>query len=132
MKLTKNFTLSELTKTSTGLTNNPNKQELQALIQLSGNVLQPLRDKYGKPITVNSGFRSYAVNKAVGGAANSQHSKGEAADLTTHTKGGNKELFEIIKNEIEYDQLINEHDFSWIHVSYTNKRKNRKQILKIG
>ena len=131
MKLTKNFTLSELTKTSTGLTNSPNKQELQSIITLCGKVLQPLRDIYGKPITVNSGFRSYAVNKAVGGARDSQHQKGEAADITVHTKEGNKELFEIIKNELDYDQLINEYDYSWIHVSY-RAGENRKQILKIG
>lgn len=131
MRLTKNFTLQELTKTSTGITNEPNKQELQALIRLTGKVLQPLRDIYGRPITVNSGFRSYAVNKAVGGARNSQHSKGEAADLTVHTKEGNKKLFDIIKNELEYDQLINEYDYSWIHVSY-RAGSNRKQILKIG
>ena len=132
MNITKNFTLKELTKTNTGITNEPNKQELQALIALSGKVLQPLRDIYGKPITVNSGFRSYAVNKAVGGSKGSQHSKGEAADLTTHTKEGNKQLFDIIKNELEFDQLINEYDYSWIHVSYAVNRKNRKQILKIG
>lgn len=132
MNITKNFTLKELTKTSTGITNEPNKQELQALIQLSGNVLQPLRDKYGKPITVNSGFRSYAVNQAVGGAKGSQHAKGEAADLTTGTKEGNKQLFEIIKKELEFDQLINEYDYSWVHVSYTVNRKNRNQILNIG
>ena len=131
MRLTKNFTLEELTRTNTGITNEPNKEELQALITLSGKVLQPLRDIYGRPITVNSGFRSYAVNKAVGGARNSQHSKGEAADLTVHTKEGNKEIFEIIKNELEYDQLINEYDYSWIHVSY-RAGSNRKQILKIG
>lgn len=132
MRITKNFTLKELTKTNAGISNNPGKQELQALIQLTGKVLQPLRDIYGKPITVNSGFRSYAVNKAVGGARNSQHSKGEAADITVHTKKGNRALFEIIKNELDYDQLINEYDYSWIHVSYTTERKNRKQILKIG
>ena len=131
MNITKNFTLKELTKTNTGITNEPNKQELQALIALSEKVLQPLRDIYGKAITVNSGFRSYAVNKAVGGARNSQHSKGEAADITVHTKEGNKELFDIIKNELEYDQLINEYDYSWIHVSY-RAGSNRKQILKIG
>lgn len=132
MRLTKNFTLGELTKTNTGITNEPNKQELQALIALSGKVLQPLRDIYGKTITVNSGFRSYAVNKAVGGAKHSQHSKGEAADITTGTKEGNKQLFDIIKNELEFDQLINEYYYSWIHVSYAVNRKNRKQILKIG
>lgn len=132
MRLTKNFTLGELTKTNTGITNNPNKEELQALITLSVKVLQPLRDIYGKHITVNSGFRSYAVNRAVGGARGSQHSKGEAADITVHNKEGNKKLFEIIKNELEFDQLINEYDYSWIHVSYKADGKNRKQILKMG
>lgn len=132
MRLTKNFTLGELTKTNTGIANEPNKQEMQALIALSGKVLQPLRDKYGNPITVNSGYRSDAVNKAVRGAKGSQHTKGEAADITTGTKEGNKQLFEIIKNELDYDQLINEYDYSWIHVSYKAGGNNRKQILKIG
>lgn len=132
MRLTKNFTLRELTKTNTGIANVPNAKELQALIQLCGKVLQPLRDMYGEPITVNSGFRSQQVNSAVGGAKNSQHSKGEAADITVHTKEGNRELFELIKSELDYDQLINEYDYSWVHVSYTTERKNRKQILTIG
>lgn len=132
MRLTKNFTLGELTKTNTGIPNEPNKQELQALIILCGKVLQPLRDFYGNPITVNSGYRSDAVNKAVRGAKGSQHTKGEAADITTGTKEGNKQLFEIIKNELDYDQLINEYDYSWIHVSYKAGGNNRKQILKIG
>ena len=131
MNITKNFTLTELTKTSTGLTNLPTKEQVAALIKLCGKVLQPAREMYGKPIHVTSGYRSSAVNKAVGGVRNSQHLLGEAADLTVFTKEENKKLFEIIRDNLSFDQLINERDFSWIHVSYKSKEDNRKQVLKI-
>ena len=129
MQITKNFTLTELTTTNTRITNNPNRQEVSALIRLTGKVLQPARDLYGGAIRVNSGFRSYAVNKAVGGARNSQHTSGEAADITVHTKKGNKKLFELIRDNLNYDQLINERNYSWIHVSYKSEEMNRSQIL---
>lgn len=129
MKITKNFTLTELATTNTRITNNPNRQEVTALIRLTGKVLQPARDLYGGAIRVNSGFRSYAVNKAVGGARSSQHMLGEAADITVHTKKGNKKLFELIRDNLSFDQLINERDYSWIHVSYKSEEMNRNQIL---
>ncbi len=129
MKITKNFTLSELTKTNTGITNSPDRQQVVALIQLCGKVLQPARELYGNAIHVNSGFRSLAVNQAVGGARNSQHLLGEAADISVHSREGNKKLFEIIKDNLSFDQLINERDFSWIHVSYRSEEENRKQVL---
>ena len=131
MKITKNFTLTELTTTSTGLANEPNKQEARALIKLCGKVLQPARDMYGEAIHVNSGFRSSAVNKAVGGARHSQHMRGEAADITVRSRAGNKKLFELIRDNLSFDQLINERDFSWIHVSYKSESENRKQVLKL-
>lgn len=130
--MTKNFTLEELTATSTGLSNVPTEREKEKLKLLAEKVLQPLRELYGKPIIINSGFRGDAVNKAVGGVPTSQHRKGEAADLTTGSKEGNKILFNLIKDNLEYDQLINEYDYSWVHVSYTICKPNRKQILKIG
>ena len=130
MKITKNFTLSELTTTSTGITNSPNRQQVGALIRLCGKVLQPARDIYGAAIHVNSGYRSNAVNKAVGGVRNSQHQLGEAADITVHSRKGNKKLFEIIRDNLSFDQLINERDFSWIHVSYKSEEENRKQVLR--
>lgn len=130
--MTKNFTLKELTATSTGLPNVPTEREKEKLKLLAEKVLQPLRELYGKPIIINSGFRGDAVNKAVGGVPTSQHRKGEAADLTTGSKEGNKILFNLIKDNLEYDQLINEYDYSWVHVSYTICKPNRKQILKIG
>lgn len=128
MNLSKNFTLKELTKTSVGLPNNPTEVEVERLKLLCEKVLQPLRDKYGNPIIVNSGYRSPAVNKAVGGVSSSQHARGEAADITAGSKERNKRLFEILKT-MEFDQLINERDYSWIHVSYTICRDNRNQIL---
>ena len=130
--MTKNFTLKELTATSTGLPNVPTEREKEKLKLLAEKVLQPLRELYGKPIIINSGFRGDAVNKAVGGVPTSQHRKGEAADLTTGSKEGNEILFNLIKDNLEYDQLINEYDYSWVHVSYTICKPNRKQILKIG
>jgi hypothetical protein len=101
------------------------KVKLRTLIQ---NVLNPVREIWGKAILVNSGFRSPILNKAIGGAVNSQHIKGEAADITTGSKEGNKKLFDmIIASEINFDQLIDESKYSWLHISYSNK--NRKQIL---
>ena len=129
MQITKNFTLTELTTTNTGITNQPNSQEVQALIRLCGKVLQPARDLYGAPIRVNSGFRSYAVNKAVGGARKSQHMLGQAADITVYTKENNKKLFELIRDNLSFDQLINERNYSWIHVSYRSEAENRNQVL---
>ena len=129
MKITKNFTLTELTTTSTGISNSPNRKQVVALIRLCGKVLQPARDMYGAAIHVNSGYRSNAVNKAVGGVRNSQHQLGEAADITVQSRQGNKKLFELIRENLSFDQLINERDFSWIHVSYKSEEENRKQVL---
>ncbi len=131
MKITNNFTIAELTQTSTGIQNEPNKQQVKALITLCGKVLQPTRDIYGAPIHVTSGYRSPAVNKAVGGARNSQHLLGEAADITVNSREGHKKLFEIIRDHLSFDQLINERDFSWIHVSFKSVGGNRRQVLKL-
>ena len=131
MRITKNFTLTELTRTSTGIINNPNRQQVGAIIRLCGKVLQPARDLYGAEIQVNSGFRSYEVNRAVGGARNSQHTFGEAADITVNSREENKKLFELIRDNLSFDQLIDEKDFSWIHVSYKSEEENRNQILHV-
>ena len=126
----KYFTINELTRTSTGLDNTPSKGELANLEYLVNNVLDKVREIYGKPIKVNSGYRSKLVNKKVGGASNSQHTKGEAVDITGGNKTENKMIYEIIKNLGKYDQLINEYDYSWIHISYKNGN-NRHQELSI-
>lgn len=127
MRLTDNFTLKELTKTNTGLPNLITDLEIDNLSRLCQKVLQPLRDIYGKPIIVNSGYRSDRVNKAVGGVPTSQHRRGEAADVTAGSREENKKLFEILKT-MEFDQLIT-YDYRFLHVSYTIRKPNRNQII---
>ena len=128
----KYFTIKEMAKSSTakanGIDNTPSDEEIAKLQKLIEVVLDPLREWYGKPIRVNSGFRCEALNEAVGGSDTSQHRLGEAADITVGTKKGNKKLFEYIKDNLPFDQLINESNFSWVHVSYREGRL-RKQVL---
>lgn len=129
----KYFTIEEMTKSSTAtakhIDNTPNQTAIDNLTKLIEIVLDPLREWYGKPIKVNSGYRCEALNKAVGSKAKkSQHLYGEAADITVGTKKGNKKLFEYIKDNLPFDQLINESNFSWVHVSYREGRL-RKQVL---
>lgn len=131
----KYFTLKELTRSSTAeaekLDNTPDKTAEANLTKLVDNVLDPLREMYGKPIIITSGYRSPEVNKIVKGAKTSQHKLGEAADISGGSKEENKKLFNLIKDNLDYDQLINEYDYSWIHVSY-RKGRLRKEIKKIG
>lgn len=134
----KYFTLHELTKSETasrlGISNEPTAEECAALIALADNVLDPARKKYGKPIFVSSGYRCQALNKAVGGAPNSQHVKGEAADIYTDTAECNARLARIIYEQGHFDQLILENantngtQCNWVHVSYS-RTGNRKQVL---
>ena len=126
MKLGTYFTLEELTVTNSGLPNVPNSVEIANLKSLVTNILDPLRKEFGMPIKVNSGYRSQAVNKAVGGAASSQHVKGQAADITS---SDNKKLFELIRAKFKFTQLINEKNLSWIHVSYDSANL-KNQVLK--
>ena len=127
----KYFKLEEMLRTGTNLPNVPTWEVVDNLRALIENVLIPAREALGAPIHVNSGYRSPEVNKAVGGAKNSQHVLGEAADLTTGTKEGNKLLFQALLKVAMFDQLIDEKDFSWIHVSF-RKGKNRLEVLKIA
>ena len=136
MNLSDNFTLEEMVRSTTaeakGIDNIPSQDEIDNLKELAVNVLQPIRDKYGKPIYINSGYRCPQLNRAVGGVNNSQHLKGMAADIRSKD---NKELWDLIVGmvngkEIEVDQLIDESNLSWIHISY-NKGKNRNQILRL-
>jgi hypothetical protein len=119
MQLTKNFSLYEITVTNSGLDNVPNAQELANLKLLCENVLQPLRDVFGKSVKITSGFRSTAVNRHVGGVASSQHVKGMAADLVCED---NREIFNIIKSKLKFTQLIWERGTrfqpAWVHVSF--------------
>lgn len=97
---------------------------------LVDNILDPLREAWGKPITVNSGYRCAALNRAVGGSKTSQHMTGQAADITTGNRADNRRLFQLITDmKLPYDQLIDEKNFAWVHVSYSPR--NRRQILKL-
>ena len=131
----KYFTFNELCESGTAKTHNidntPNEQIKINLRNLVDNCLDVIREKYGKPITVSSGYRCPALNKVVGGASTSQHTKGQAADLKGKTRQENEIIFNIIKQLGCYDQLINEYNFSWVHVSYVDGKNNRKQILTI-
>lgn len=111
-----------------GINNNPNEEQLKAMKLVAEKCFEPLRLWYNKPIKINSFFRSDLLNRAVKGSLTSQHKKGEAIDLDAGSKEENKKLFDYIKNHLEFDQVINEYDYSWVHVSYS-KIKNRKQIL---
>lgn len=126
----KYFTIEELTRTDTGLKNVPNSVEIENLKYLVDKILDPAREALSVPIFVNSGFRSKKVNKAIGGASTSQHTKGEAADITTKD---NKKLFECIRDNCEFDQLIWEFGTAkspaWVHVSLKRNGKNRKEVL---
>lgn len=128
----KYFTLEEMCVTKTGITNIPSWQAVENLKALVNNVLDPVRESWGKPIIVTSGFRCKDVNDKVGGSKNSQHTKGQAADLDIGTQEQNKELFDFIcKSGITFDQLLLENRGQWIHISY-NINKNRQQILYIS
>jgi hypothetical protein len=96
---------------------------------LAENVFEPLRLAMGKPIRCNSGYRSPEYNTKIRGVKGSQHTTAEAIDLDMGNKEDNKAMFDYIKNNLNFDQLINEFDYSWIHVSFS-RVKNRKQVLK--
>lgn len=130
MQLSQHFTLEELTVTHQKLPNDPGPGEVYALTKLANNVLEPIRDLLGCPLKINSGYRSREVNKAVGGASNSQHMKGEAADIVPLCKDAiTLELcFEAIRqSKIPYDQLVLE--FGWIHVSTSVGGEPRREAL---
>ena len=128
----KYFTIKELVNSATakqkGIDNTPNSEIKKNLEQLVENILDPLREKYGKPIIVTGGYRCPALNALVGGSKTSQHMLGLAADITVGTPAKNKELFELIqKLNLPFDQLIDEKSFTWIHISFS--KNPRKQIL---
>lgn len=127
MKLSKNFSLDELTVTSTGLANVPNAAEMASLKALALHVLQPLRSALGRPVLVNSGFRSEAVNRAVGGTASSQHRLGQAADIRVAGMSSADLAREIVRLGLPFDQLIEEFG-RWVHVSYGPR--HRRQVLR--
>jgi uncharacterized protein YcbK (DUF882 family) len=143
MNLSKNFTLSELTKSQTalrqGLDNTPDESVIANLKVLAENVLQPIRDHYGKPVTVTSGYRSMAVNAAVGGvqgAKPSDHTRGMAADIEI-AGVPNHELAEWIAQNLPFTQVILEFytrgvpDSGWVHVSYDSANLKKQTLTAV-
>ena len=128
MKLTANFSLAELTRTSQNRPNAPADAEVQNLIALAANVLQPLRDALGKPVRITSGYRSEAVNRAVGGSATSQHRLGQAADIQVDGMAPAALAKAIVALALPYDQLIQEP--TWVHVSYGPRNRREKLTAK--
>ena len=130
MNLSRNFTLSELIKSDTairkGINNNPNAEQIEKLKALCENILQPVRDQFGR-VKVTSGFRSVDLCLAIGSSSNSQHAKAEAADFEC-VGVDNAELADWIKDNLPYDQLIVEYytpgepNSGWIHCSYVSNQ----------
>lgn len=138
MRLSENFTLTEFTKSQTGLRlgidNDPQGEHLENLRHLVNEIIQPVRSHYGRVMTINSGYRSPALNQAIGGAGTSQHCRGEAADIEIPGVP-NYDLALYIQQHCEFDQLILEFytpgiaDSGWVHVSLRRDGKNRKHTL---
>ena len=137
----KYFTIKELVKSTTAIKrhidNTPSKEIERSLTALVEKVLDPLREAYGKPIIVTSGYRCPKLNAIVGSTPSSQHVKGEAADIKTieDTPEENKKLFDlIVKLKLPFDQLINEHNYDWVHVSFgaRHRRQKLKAVRKNG
>jgi hypothetical protein len=133
--ISKHISLKEATFSATAVRNNvtnqPTTEHLEAMKLVANKCFEPLREWYDKPIKINSFYRGVLLNKLVKGSLSSQHCKGEAIDMDAGSIDENKKLFEWCKSNLEFDQLINEFNFSWVHISYTNKKPNRKQILVI-
>jgi hypothetical protein len=139
MQLSKHFELAEFIRSSTakraGISNMPTNAHLENIKLLCEKVLEPIRVHFARPIILSSGYRSAALNRAVGGSSSSQHCSGEAADIDMDgTNVTNAQIFNYIKDNLEFDQLIWEFGTDtnpdWVHVSYESNGRQRKQILR--
>jgi len=138
-QLSKYTTLQEVIKSNQAsvlqIPNIPNSEQVANLKLVCTEVFDKVREHFGKPIGISSGFRSVELNRRINGAKNSQHMEGKALDIDGDLYGGvsNKAIFDYIKNNCTFDQLIWEFGTAnapdWVHVSY-NKEVNRKQILR--
>lgn len=140
MKISEHLDLSELTRSDSakrnGISNMPTPEHIENFKKLAENVFEKIRNYFGKPIRISSGYRSAALNKITKGASTtSQHSTGEAIDIDMdNTDITNKEVFDYIKDNLSFDQLIwefgTDKNPDWVHVSYESTGKQRKQVLK--
>jgi zinc D-Ala-D-Ala carboxypeptidase len=138
MKLSENLDLSEVTRSESakrnGIKNTPTAQHIENFKKLAENIFQPIRNHFNVPIRISSGYRSAELNEKIGGSKTSQHSTGEAIDIDMDgTSITNKQIFDYIKNNLDFDQLIWEFGTTsnpdWVHVSYESTGKQRNQIL---
>ena len=139
MQLSKHLALAEVTRSDAakrkGISNEPTPEHLKNFQLLAEKVFEPIREHFAVPIKISSGYRSAALNKAIGGAASSQHCSGEAIDIDMDgTSITNAQIFNYIKDNLNFDQLIWEFGTKanpdWVHVSYESTGKQRKQILR--
>ena len=134
MRLSKNFSRAEIEHSNTAkrldIKNEMSEKHLEQMQGLIDNLIQPMRDAIG-PIRVTSGYRSPQLNRAIGGSRTSQHCKGQALDIQYWSGGkmNNKVIYDwVLESDIEFDQMINEFDYAWIHISL-KKNSNRRQVL---
>jgi zinc D-Ala-D-Ala carboxypeptidase len=139
MQLSKHLSLAEVTRSESakrnGISNQPTAEHLENFKKLAEKVFEPIREHFKVPIHISSGYRSLALNKKIGGSSSSQHCSGEAIDIDMDgTSITNKQVFDFIKQHLEFDQLIWEFGTTsnpdWVHVSYESTGKQRKQVLR--
>jgi len=134
MKLSEHLDLSEIIRSDSakrnGISNMPTPDHIENFKILATKVFEPIREHFGVPIHISSGYRSVELNRLIKGSSSSEHCKGQAIDIdmdgTTIT---NKQVFDYIKDNLTFDQLINEFNYAWVHVSYKANGKQRGEIL---
>ena len=131
--ISKHITFKEATFSATaqrlGIKNEPTLEHLKAMITVAEKCFEPLREWYGKPLRINSFYRGKDLNRAVKGSLSSQHCKGEAIDIDAGSVAENKKIHDWIKNNLEFTQLINEYNYSWVHVSYDAKNLKKQCLI---
>ena len=139
MKLTEHITYAEgchsYTAKKLGIPNIPNEYEMWNMVVLGTHIFEPLREWVGGAIKINSFYRSRELNKAIGGSSKSMHCEGRAIDIDdVYGRKTNAEMFEYIRKELDFDQLIwefgDDQNPDWVHVSYVDQDSNRKQVLR--
>jgi hypothetical protein len=134
MDISEHISYNEATQSPTairfGIDNTPTEHQLFAMRIVANACFEPLRKWYGKPIRIGSFFRCTLLNQKVNGSLSSQHCKGEAIDISAGSKSENKKLFDWCKANLIFDQLINEYDYQWVHISF-RQGQNRNMVIKI-
>ena len=131
--ISKHITFKEATFSATaqrlGIKNEPTLEHLKAMMTVAEKCFEPLREWYGKPLRINSFYRGKDLNRAVKGSLSSQHCKGEAIDIDAGSVAENKKIHDWIKANLEFTQLINEYNYSWVHVSFDAKNLKKQCLI---